>query len=62
MNSIYKIDYMNIHDSLIIGKEKLINPFMRVDKESVRSHSGNTTSNEETMKFIRTEKDNFKPT
>ena len=44
------------------GKEKLINPFMRVAQKSVRDHSGNTTSNVETMKFIRTEKDNFKPT
>merc|ERR1711894_643164 len=45
-----------------IGKEKLINPFMRVGQKTVRDHSGNTTSNVETMKFIRTEKDNFKPT
>jgi len=45
-----------------IGKEKLINPFMRVDKTPVRDHSGNTTSNIDTMRFLRTEKDTFKPT
>ena len=44
------------------GKEKLINPFMRVDKTPVRDHSGNTTSNIDTMRFLRTEKDSFKPT
>jgi len=44
-----------------IGREKHINPFMRVDKKEVREHSGNTNSNVETMTFIRKEKDNFKP-
>ena len=48
--------------SFLQGKEKLINPFMRVDKKTVRDHSGNTTSNIDTMKFLRTEKDSFKPT
>ena len=33
---------------------------MRVDKPTVREHAGGTKSNVETMRFIRTEKDNFK--
>ena len=45
---------------VILGLEKLINPFMRVDKETVRAHAGGMTSNVETMRAIRAEKDNFK--
>ena len=52
----------NVFSFISVGKEKLINPFMRVGQKTVRDHSGNTSTNVETMKFIRTEKDNFKPT
>lgn len=33
---------------------------MRVNKATVRAHAGDTTSDVETMKVIRAEKDNFK--
>ena len=34
---------------------------MRIDKQMVRDHAGGTTSDVQTMKAIRQEKDNFKP-
>nr|ACO10827.1 Hydroxyacylglutathione hydrolase [Caligus rogercresseyi] len=42
-----------------IGEEKSINPFMRVDVESVQRHT-KTSDPIETMKALRDEKDNFK--
>lgn len=43
-----------------IGEEKAYNPFMRVDLESVQKIR-KTTTGEDTMRSIRTEKDNWRP-
>lgn len=43
-----------------IGEEKEINPFMRVSQPSVRQLSGKD-NDIDTMTFVRTLKDNFKP-
>ena len=45
----------------LLGKEKLINPFMRVDTQTVRDHAGGKVSDVETMRAIRSEKDKFQP-
>ena len=43
----------------LISEEKLYNPFLRVNEESMQKRCG-TTGGIATMTFLRTEKDNFK--
>ena len=47
-------------DLVFLGEEKLINPFMRVALPALRNLS-EKDNDVDTMTFLRTLKDNFKP-